>query len=356
MPSLIGFYEMREDEGFEALVREYLAYTKTQEDLNAAANTLRSRFWQLQAPLNAVNVGDFTFYDNAWDLLHTLGAKSEAQKACSGVKSYFQACVQENANFAKSRWLDSEFFVISPKFSEENSYKINTSELFSQYNEAKSQGFRVKFSLMGLFSTLFFAKLDESVEKATFKKFKSAYFELVEAIAGLEKGVEVDFNELAFSAAQDEKMTQTLRCTLGMPAVECIYDRFEAKGLRVFVNSFEYNEDLLRILCKTRASGVGFDANKTPPNELLSMLAEREKFVKLGIITLEALNLDEKCEILRHYLKFIPKDKLILSLSNRLCCTNFAYIKAHSDFANYYEFAKRKIDELMKLEAQFQKL
>lgn len=355
MPSLIGFYEMSKCQGFEPLVREYLAYTKAQEDLDAAASALRSRFWALQAPLGVVNVGDFTFYDKAWDILHALGAKNEAQKACSGVKSYFQA-LQENANFAKTRWLDSEFFTLTPKFSDAPSYELNTKELFSQFAEAKSQGYRVKFTLFGLFSVLFFAKLPESEEKSTFKRFKSAYFELIEAIAELENGVEVDFNELAFSAAQDAKMTQTLRCTLGMPAVECIYDRFEAKGIHAFVNSFEYNADLLRILCSTRASGVGFDANQTPPNELLELLAKSGKAVKLGIIGLEKLNLDAKCEILGHYLKFIPKERLILSLSNRLCCTNFAYIKAHSDFGDYYDFAKAKVDELLRLDEEFKKL
>lgn len=355
MPNIIGFYQMQECEDFASLVSEYIARTKTQEDLDTVATALRAKFWDLQKPLDVVNVGDFTFYDNVWDLLRILGANSKAQRACSSAKSYYQA-LQNNEFFTKFKWLDSEFLVIKPNFSNDEKYSIHTKELFSQFAEAKSQGYRVKFTLFGLFSVLFFAKLPESEEKSTFKRFKSAYFELIEAIAGLENGVEVDFNELAFSAAQDAKMTQTLRCTLGMPAVECIYDRFEAKGIHAFVNTFEYNADLLRILCATRASGVGFDANQTPPNELLELLAKSGKAVKLGIIGLEKLNLDAKCEILGHYLKFIPKERLILSLSNRLCCTNFAYIKAHSDFGDYYDFAKAKVDELLRLDEEFKKL
>ncbi len=359
MISAIGFYQMHKQQGFEGIVDEYLAYTKSQEDLDTAAKALRAKFWQLQKPFGVVNVGDFSFYDNVWDILSLLGAKSEAQKACSSVKSYYQAVTQKNANFAKHRWLDSEFFVIKPEFSEAESYELNTKELFSQFDEAKALGHKVKFSLMGVFSPLFFAKLSEDEEKKAFKRFKSSYFNLIDAIVKLEKGVEVDFNELAFSAAQDSKMTQTLLCTLGMPAVECIYDRFERRGIRLWVNTFEYNADLLGILMKVGISGVGFDANKTPPNELLEALGKSGKSVKLGIIELDTLSnavLDEKIALLRHYLNFIPKEKLILSLSNRLMQTNFAYIKAHSDFEAYDEFASAKINELVRLDEAFESL
>lgn len=365
MISAIGFYQMKEESGFEELVKDYLDYSKTQEDLDKGAKALRAKFWALQKPFGVVNVGDFTFYDNVWDLLSLLGAKNETQKACSSVKSYYQAKVLNNEHLAKQRWQDSEFFVIKPEFSEDKSYELNTKELFSQYNEAKALGYKVKFTFMGVFSPLFFAHLTPDAEKTAFKKFKSSYFNLIEAIAQLEKGVEIDFNELAFSAPLHEKMTQTLRCSLGMPAVECVYDRFERLGVRVCVNTFEYNGDLLEILLKTNISSVGFDTNKTPPNELLKALGKSRKSVKLGIIGLEnlsknglnsakkSLNLDEKLEILRHYLKFIPKEKLILSLSNRLLQSDFAYIKAHSDFTEYDEFIRAKMSELITLENAF---
>ena len=356
MISAIGFYQMKEEQGFEELVREYLDYSKTQEDLDSAAKALRAKFWQLQKPLGAVNVGDFTFYDNVWDTLSLLGAKSEAQKACSSVKSYHQAKVLNNPNFAEHRWLDSDFFAIKPEFNEAASYELNTKELFSQYNEAKALGYKVKFSLMGVFSPLFFAGLDAEAEKTAFKKFKSSYFNLIEAIAQLEKGVEIDFNELAFSAAKDEKMTQTLRCSLGMPAVECIYGRFEKKGVKICINTFEYNEDLLRILMTTSVSSVGFDANKTPPNELLEALGKSGKNIKLGIIELEKLNLDKKLAILKHYANFIPKERLIISISNRLLQTKFETIKAKSAFSSYDEFVRTKIDELVRLDAAFRAL
>lgn len=356
MTSVVGFYQMHEENGFDELVRNYLDYSKTQEDLDNAAKALRAKFWALQKPLGAVNVGDFTFYDNVWDTLSLLGAKNEAQKACSSVKSYYQAKVMNNANFAKYRWLDSDFFVIKPEFNNASSYELNTKELFSQYEEAKALGYKVKFSLMGVFSPLFFAGLDVEAEKTAFKKFKSSYFNLIEAIVGLERGVEVDFNELAFSAAKDEKMTQTLRCSLGMPAVECIYDRFEKKGIRLCINTFEYNEDLLRILLTTSVSGVGFDTNKTPPNELLEALGKSGKNVKLGIIELDELNLDKKLEILKYYANFIPKEKLILSISNRLLQTNFEVVKVKSAFKAYDEFVKAKIDELLKLDEAFKNL
>ena len=359
MTSAIGFYQMREEQGFTQLVDEYLAYTKQQEDLDAAAKALRAKFWAMQAPLGAVNVGDFSFYDNAWDLLNLLGAKGEAQMACSGVKSYYQAVTQQNAHFAKHRWLDSEFFVIKPEFNEAAEYELNTRELFAHYHEARALGHKVKFSIMGLFSTLFFAGLDEDAEKKEFKKFKNSYFNFINELVRLEKGVEVDFNELAFSAAQDDKMTQTIGCTLGIPAVECVYDRFERRGIRVWVSSFEYDVYLLDILMRTAASGVGFDANKTPPDELLERLGKSGKSLKLGIIDLVRLDgaaMDEKIALLRHYLNFIPKEKLILSLSNRMMQTNFAYIKAHSDFTAYDEFAQAKINELVELDRAFQSL
>lgn len=356
MISAIGFYQMKEESGFEELVKGYLDYSKTQEDLDKGAKALRAKFWALQKPLGAVNVGDFTFYDNVWDTLSLLGAKGEAQKACSSVKSYHQARVLNNANFAQHRWLDSDFFVIKPEFSELASYELNTKELFSQYEEAKALGYNVKFSLMGVFSPLFFAGLDAEAEKVAFKKFKSSYFNLIEAIAKLEKGVEIDFNELAFSSARDEKMTQTLRCSLGMPAVECIYDRFEKKGVRICINTFEYNEDLLRILLTTSVSGVGFDTNKTPQNELLEALGKSGKKIKLGIIELDELNLDKKLELLKHYANFIPKERLIISISNRLLQTKFETIKAQSAFRAYDEFVKTKIDELVRLDEAFKGL
>lgn len=57
-----------------------------------------------------------------------------------------------------------------------------------------------------------------------------------------------------------------------------------------------------------------------------------------------------------HYLQFIPKERLILSLSNRLLQSDFAYIKAHSDFAEYDEFINAKINELVALENAFNNL
>lgn len=47
MISAIGFYQMKEEQGFEELVKGYLDYSKTQEDLDTAAKALRAKFWQL---------------------------------------------------------------------------------------------------------------------------------------------------------------------------------------------------------------------------------------------------------------------------------------------------------------------
>lgn len=71
---------MKEDSGFEELVKDYLGYSKTQEDLDKGAKALRAKFWALQKPLGAVNVGDFTFYDNVWDTLSLLGEKVRRKK------------------------------------------------------------------------------------------------------------------------------------------------------------------------------------------------------------------------------------------------------------------------------------
>lgn len=50
-----------------------------------------------------------------------------------------------------------------------------------------------------------------------------------------------------------------------------------------------------------------------------------------------------------HYLQFIPKERLILSLSNRLLQSDFTYIKTHSDL-QYDEFINAKKNELVALE------
>lgn len=55
-------------------------------------------------------------------------------------------------------------------------------------------------------------------------------------------------------------------------------------------------------------------------------------------------------------LQFIPKERLILSLSNRLLQSDFAYIKSHSDLAEYDKFINAKINELIALENAFNSL
>ncbi len=165
------------------------------DELAEKAQGLRALHWQHQAGLDWVPIGDFALYDQVLDMSFTLGHVPQRAASLDGTEldAYFRvargrspADTGENGVSAgeMTKWLDTNYHYIVPEFNADTQFKLNSTRLIGQLNEAQSQGVKAKPVIIGPVTYLWLGKAkDDSNKLDLLDRLLPVYRQLLAAFA-----------------------------------------------------------------------------------------------------------------------------------------------------------------------------
>jgi len=191
----LGFPRMGGQRELKFALERFWRDETSVEDLEQTGKTLRLRHWTLQADLDLVPVGDFSFYDHVLDTSQLLdNLPSRVDKNADAMTQYFQAsrgqagsscCNHQVAAAEMTKWFDTNYHYLVPEFNAETAFKAYPERLLAQIIEAKAAGFKIKPVLVGPVSYLWLGKTKDETDKlALLDKLLPAYAEILDQSSG----------------------------------------------------------------------------------------------------------------------------------------------------------------------------
>ncbi|MCX7818549.1 MAG: 5-methyltetrahydropteroyltriglutamate--homocysteine S-methyltransferase [Kiritimatiellae bacterium] len=176
------------------------------------ARELRLRHWQLQqaAGVDLVPVGDFSLYDHVLDHAAMLGAVPERfgpPPPRVDTTLYFRMARGDHnaAAMEMTKWFDTNYHYIVPEFRPGMTFRLSTTRLFDELDEALAAGVRPKPVLLG---PITFLHLGKSVEP-TFDRWSllaavvAVYEQVLARLQARAEWIQIDEPVLALDLSPD---------------------------------------------------------------------------------------------------------------------------------------------------------
>ena len=257
------------------------------EDLEQTGKTLRLRHWTLQADLDLVPVGDFSFYDHVLDTSQLLdNLPSRVDKNADAMTQYFQAsrgqagsscCNHQVAAAEMTKWFDTNYHYLVPEFNAETAFKAYPERLLAQIIEAKAAGFKIKPVLVGPVSYLWLGKTKDETDKlALLNKLLPVYAEILDQLA--DNGVEW--------VQIDEPVLVTDLSTEWQQALQKAYFSLAKCRVKLLLTTyFGQLQQNLQLACELPTAGLHIDAISAA-DELVRVVdwLPSHKVLSVGII------------------------------------------------------------------------
>ncbi|SEI56428.1 5-methyltetrahydropteroyltriglutamate--homocysteine methyltransferase [Allopseudospirillum japonicum] len=262
----------------------------SEQALENTGAELRAHHWQVQADLDLVPVGDFSFYDHVLDMSCLLGHWPERVQGLSGseLDQYFRVARGRSAQDSDcqcvaagemTKWFDTNYHYIVPEFSAETAFNLNPQRLLAQVKQAQALGHTPKVVIQGPVTYLWLGKSKDATDKLTLlPKLLSVYAQLLHALA--QEGVRwVQVDESALVTDLDSQWQQ---------AFTSAYQYLDALTHKPNLLLTTYFGDLaqhLDLALSLPVQGIHLDAVKAQ-HEITQVLAGLgdEKILSLGVI------------------------------------------------------------------------
>lgn len=213
----------------------------SESELMQTGADLRRTHWLMQkeAGIEMVPVGDFSFYDQMLDLSALLGnvpARYNWQGGTVDTQTYF-AMARGNADVTAmemTKWFDTNYHYIVPEFTASTNFRVSTSKIFDEVNEAKALGLTPRPVLIGPVTYLSLGKSkDGSDPLALLSKLLPIYRQVLTTLAGLGVNwVQMDEPILCtdITLAQTEALKTAYATLAGYGVHICLATYFEQLG------------------------------------------------------------------------------------------------------------------------------
>ena len=170
---IAGYPRIGADRELKRAVEAYWRGELDREGLEAVGRELRARHWaaQCEAGLDLVTVGDFAFYDQVLDLSVALGAVpprfgAEAEVAAGEVDldTAFRMARGRAPSGAPAaacemtKYFDTNYHYLVPELQAGQAFRLASTRLFDQVDEALAAGHPVKVTLLGPLTWLWLGK------------------------------------------------------------------------------------------------------------------------------------------------------------------------------------------------------
>ncbi len=223
----LGFPRIGPMRELKKAVEAYWKGNSSQEDLLAGGKRLRAQNWKLQqdAGLDHIPSNDFSFYDQVLDMICTLGAVPSRYNFSGGnvdLDTYFAMARGAQRDgidvtaMEMTKWYDTNYHYIVPEFEEGMEFKLSSTKIFDQFEEAKALGITTRPVLIGPATFVFLGKsrYDGFKHENVLKAYLPVYNEILARLA--EAGAEwVQIDEPVFALDL---------CSIGQGVVKAAYE------------------------------------------------------------------------------------------------------------------------------------
>jgi 5-methyltetrahydropteroyltriglutamate--homocysteine methyltransferase len=258
----LGFPRIGQQRELKFALERYWRGEIDSDALQQTGQTLRLRHWALQAKLDFVPVGDFSFYDHVLDTSQMLGnLPSRVDKNADALTQYFQAsrgqagsacCNHQVAAAEMTKWFDTNYHYLVPEFTADTDFSAHPDRLLSHITEAKIAGYHAKPVLIGPVSYLWLGKSkDQSDKLALLDKLLPVYADILNQLAA--GGVEW--------VQIDEPILVTELSAEWQRALQQAYFSLAKSGVKLLLTSyFGELQQNLQLACELPTAGLHVDA------------------------------------------------------------------------------------------------
>src|ERR1700743_890083 len=159
----LGFPRVGRQRELKFALEGYWAEKRTEAELLALAEELRSRHWKLQqaAGIDFIPSNDFSLYDQFLGTLVLLGATPE--RFGSGkvtLERYFSMArnSREQTAMEMTKWFDTNYHYLVPEWSANIPFTIDTTKLLAEIQQARLLGIETRPVLIGPLTLLSLGK------------------------------------------------------------------------------------------------------------------------------------------------------------------------------------------------------
>lgn len=239
------------------------------DELKGEGARLRRRHWALQAGLDWLPVGDFSFYDQMLDMSFTLGNlparvrdfhgdpldnlfRVARGRTAHGAHDACGTCCAAVAAGEMTKWFDTNYHYIVPEFSQDTTFRLDASRLVEQLQEARSVGGAAKPVIVGPLTYLALGKAHDGSDRlALLPRLLPVYAALLRELAA--HGAEwVQIDEPLLVTDLDDDWRQ---------AYASAYRALAGNGVRLLLATyFGRLDDNLPLACGLPVDGLHLDA------------------------------------------------------------------------------------------------
>lgn len=366
--NILGYPRIGNNRELKKASEKYWAGEISAEELLATGKTIRRKNWELQKELGAelIPSNDFSFYDQVLDLSYTLGAIPDrygellSQKNLNPLDLYFalargyQKDGFDLTAMEMTKWFDTNYHYIVPEFYRNQHFKLFSSKIFNEFEEAKALGILTKPVIIGPVSYLLLGKeKEEGFDKLDLlENLLPVYIELLTKLKNL-GAVDVQIDEPYLSLDLSEKEKEAFKTT---------YERLSAKnlGLSIILTTyFDALGDNLSLASSLPVSTLHVDLVRAP-EQLDSILSALPPNVKLSLGLVDGRNiwkndLESSLVILKKAVDTLGSERVIIGTSCSLLHTPCDLdleqneVSLSPQIKNWLAFAKQKVQEVILL-------
>ncbi len=258
----LGFPRIGQQRELKFALEHYWRGEIDADALQQTGQTLRLRHWALQAKLDFVPVGDFSFYDHVLDTSQMLGnLPVRVDKNADALTQYFQSsrgqagstcCNHQVAAAEMTKWFDTNYHYLVPEFTADTDFAAHPDRLLAQITEARTAGYNAKPVLVGPVSYLWLGKSkDQSDKLALLDNLLPVYADIL--------------NQLATSGVEwvqiDEPILVTELSAEWQRALQQAYFSLAKSGVKLLLTSyFGELQQNLQLACELPTAGLHVDA------------------------------------------------------------------------------------------------
>lgn len=349
--TIVGFPRIGEFRELKFATEAFFKGDSTTKDLLQKGKELRKKHWQLlkDSGIDEITSNDFSFYDTTLDTacLFNIVPAAVRSLALTPLEEYFALArgYQGEKGDVKARpmkkWFNTNYHYLTPKIEASTNVRVVGTKIFDEYQEAKSLGIETRPVILGPFTFLQLAEIDDDVnQEKLIIQLTVAYQEVFSKLDNLgAKWIQLDEPGLVKDLSTEQ-----------VNVFETLYQNLLVdKPLNVLIQTYFGDvRDVYHSLITLPVDAIGLDfVEGKQTKALLTSGFPEDKILYAGVVNGKNIWRNQFEQTLLQVKDFQNK-KLVLSTSCSLL--HVPYTTDNESFSpeivNYFSFAKEKLEEL----------
>ncbi|MDD3266605.1 MAG: 5-methyltetrahydropteroyltriglutamate--homocysteine S-methyltransferase [Burkholderiales bacterium] len=352
---ILGFPRIGAQRELKKSLENYWNHKINQEELLECGRQIRQSNWKIQhdSGLDFVTVGDFSYYDHVLDTSALLGVIPSKYKhdttTAINLNTIFSMARgkspdQEDVTaLAMTKWFNTNYHYMVPEFEQNQQFKLSSSKLFDEIQEAKSLGYNVKPVIIGPLTYLWLGRSDNFDKLSLLPQLIETYNEILAKLFQLDI-THVQIDEPILTLELSQKWQE---------AFGLAYKQLKTNGIKLILTTYFGDlGDNLKLIKSLPVAGLHIDICSNS-KQLVTVANEWScnKILSVGIINGRNIwknDLNKSFEILKQ-LKTKFDENLWVASSTSLLHSPVDLTNEKSlnpEIKRWLSFAIQKIEEI----------